>query len=377
MGKLQNFFKFSVFVLSLIVVFGFASKSLASNEWRGNYWYHNNYKKDKKPLVYLFATKYAIKAGEATTMYWDAKRADSCSVSGSGWGGSRAVKAEESVSPSVTTKYTITCTNEFGSYTDSAKITVMKRKGTSPNPDLTFTGSPLVINQGDSSALTWSSSNATLCEASGGWSGSKSLSNTENVTPNTTTVYTLACGNGVSTSTKNVTITVNIPQPQLLEHLIISEVYYDVGEGKGDASRNEWMEVYNGTGSSVDMSGWVIADASSEFDLIPAGTVIPNLSFVVITAASTTSGFWGDVPVISLETARLGNSFGNSGDSIYLKNAASTTVDSLSYGNNIAVFDPAISIVNNTGSIKRINLATDTNTASDWATTTTPTPGSF
>ena len=193
--------------------------SFCDQNW-GGWWNRFNFCNDrhseKPPLVYLFATKYAIKAGKSTTLYWDAKRADSCTVSGSGWSGSRPIKAEEIVSPAVTTTYIITCTNTFGSYTDSATITV---KGVipppppPPAPELSLGALPLIVIVGNTSTLSWSSTNATTCEASGGWSGTKILSSNEIVAISATTTYSLACGNGIATTSKSVTVDAVIPPP--------------------------------------------------------------------------------------------------------------------------------------------------------------------
>lgn len=76
-------------------------------------------------------------------------------------------------------------------------------------PTVTLTANPTAINAGSSSTLTWSSSDATSCVASGGWSGTQSTSGSKSVTPSGTTIYTLTCsGTGGSTS-KSVTVTVN------------------------------------------------------------------------------------------------------------------------------------------------------------------------
>lgn len=76
-------------------------------------------------------------------------------------------------------------------------------------PSLTFTGAPTTIQQGQSATLTWSSQNTTSCTASGGWSGSKSTSGNENVTPPSTTTYTLNCTGAGGSVASVVTITVS------------------------------------------------------------------------------------------------------------------------------------------------------------------------
>src|SRR3989344_9017856 len=78
-------------------------------------------------------------------------------------------------------------------------------------PTLTFTTDPTSITQGGSSMLTWDSTNATSCTASGGWSGSKALSGSQSVAPNATTTYTLTCtgagGSVTESASVNVTTT--------------------------------------------------------------------------------------------------------------------------------------------------------------------------
>ncbi|MFH0804307.1 MAG: lamin tail domain-containing protein [Candidatus Zambryskibacteria bacterium] len=254
-----------------------------------------------------------------------------------------------------------------------------KTKNIKP-PTLEFYAEPTSVVEGGSAKLSWASDNTISCEASGGWLGEKTLSGEEMVSPSTDTTYTLSCDGVEDGIEKSVLVeVVPLPPPPpvpTLDHIIISEVYYDVASDKGDSSKNEWIEIYNGTGSSVDISNWVIADVSAEFDLIPPGTVIPNLGFVVLTASSTTSDFWG-VPVISLNTARLGNNLGNDGDTVYLKNSASTTVDSMSYGIvALEVFTPTAPDVAKGHSLRKIATTTD-NGATYWEDLPTPTPGSF
>lgn len=77
-------------------------------------------------------------------------------------------------------------------------------------PTVSLSASPSTI-AGGSATLTWSSSNATSCTASNGWSGMLASSGTQLVTPTVTTVYTLTCtGNGGS-ATANTTVTVTSP----------------------------------------------------------------------------------------------------------------------------------------------------------------------
>ena len=70
-----------------------------------------------------------------------------------------------------------------------------------PAPTVTLTANPTSIRRGQSATLSWTSTNATSCTASSGWSGSKPLSGSSSVAPRSSTTYNLSCtGSGGSRS---------------------------------------------------------------------------------------------------------------------------------------------------------------------------------
>ena len=64
-----------------------------------------------------------------------------------------------------------------------------------PNVTVSLSASPLTVVAGNPITLNWSSTNATGCTASGGWSGGKSASGSETVTPEGagTVEYSISC----------------------------------------------------------------------------------------------------------------------------------------------------------------------------------------
>jgi Subtilase family len=79
-----------------------------------------------------------------------------------------------------------------------------------PAPTLTLAASSIVV--GGSTAITWSSANATGCTASGSWSGALATNGTQTLTPTATgaDTYTLTCANTVGSSAPssvNLTVT--------------------------------------------------------------------------------------------------------------------------------------------------------------------------
>jgi hypothetical protein len=79
-----------------------------------------------------------------------------------------------------------------------------------PAPTVTIAVAPTSITVGQSATLTWSSTNATACTASGAWSGSEATSGTMSVSPTTaaTDSYVLACTGTGGTASGTATLTV-------------------------------------------------------------------------------------------------------------------------------------------------------------------------
>ncbi len=85
--------------------------------------------------------------------------------------------------------------------------------GSTPAPTVSLSASPTTINPGGSSTLTWSSTNATSCTASGAWSGTRATSGTQSVSPTSTSTYTLTCTGTGGSGNASATVTVNPATP--------------------------------------------------------------------------------------------------------------------------------------------------------------------
>lgn len=86
--------------------------------------------------------------------------------------------------------------------------------GTTPAaPTVTLAASPTSVVLGASSTLSWSSTDASACTASGSWTGAKSASGTETVTPVAVgdAVYKLSCTGAGGSTEKQATVTVTAP----------------------------------------------------------------------------------------------------------------------------------------------------------------------
>lgn len=159
------------------------------------------------PAVTLTANPTTITQGASTTLTWSSNNATACTASG-GWSGTQATSgtAKETPTAAGSASYALTCTGAGGNATASATVTV-----NAPAPTVTLAVSPASIVAGGSATLTWSSTNATGCTASGAWSGAEAASGTAAAAPAGvgSYTYTLTCsgagGNGSGAATLTVT----------------------------------------------------------------------------------------------------------------------------------------------------------------------------
>lgn len=166
------------------------------------------------PTVSLSASPTTVNNGARSTLTWSSRNATSCSASGA-WKGARPVRGSLSLKPpaNASSKYTLTCTGAGGSARKSVSVTAKP-----PAPTTTFSAAPTTLTIGSASRLTWTSTNATGCTASGAWTGALAPSGSASVVPATTgsVKYSLACtGPGGTSSLRSVTITVRRPLPTL------------------------------------------------------------------------------------------------------------------------------------------------------------------
>lgn len=86
--------------------------------------------------------------------------------------------------------------------------------GGSNAPTLALSASQTSVVAGTAVTLTWSTTDAQSCTASGGWSGSRQTSGSEQVTPSgASTTYTLDCTGAGGSVQRAVTVTVNAAPP--------------------------------------------------------------------------------------------------------------------------------------------------------------------
>ena len=153
-----------------------------------------------------------IASGESSTLSWNTTGATSASIN-QGIGGV-FVDGSESVSPSITTEYTLTATNSDGSVTRRVTVTVSL-----PDPDLpvidNFSLSPSSIAVGESSTLSWSTTDAIGVTINQGI-GAVSVDGSMSVSPISSTIYIITAFNLDGSVNQTITLVVgSTPVPPI------------------------------------------------------------------------------------------------------------------------------------------------------------------
>ena len=127
-----------------------------------------------------------------------------------------------------------------------------------PRPAVTIAVNPASITVGQSATLTWSSTNATACTASGAWSGARAVAGSQTVTGATagTSTYVLTCSGSGGTAAGSATLTV-ISGPS--DRLLPAQVRIQSDWGAGYCAD---VSVTNGTAATIAWATDVIVDGT-------------------------------------------------------------------------------------------------------------------
>jgi hypothetical protein len=166
--------------------------------------------KAASPTLSLSVGPSAITKGGSATLNWTATNATSCVAAGD-WAGTKPVHGSQWTGVlSATATYRLTCSGTGGTAAQSATVSVSSH----PTATVSFYASPSTVADGGASKLTWTSSNATSCTASGGWSGAKAVSGTQATGAlKADTTFGLTCTGSGGNATQSTTVSVTSPAP--------------------------------------------------------------------------------------------------------------------------------------------------------------------
>jgi Subtilase family len=161
----------------------------------------------------------SIAVGSSTTLAWSSVSATSCTASGA-WSGALAASGSETITPTYVGPqvYTLSCSNAGGP-SEPVSVTLNATAATVLPAAPTLTLGAASIPADTTTTVSWNSTNANSCTASGsanaiasGWTGVLGPTGQNSVTPITlgTFTYTLYCTNAAGnspTTTVNLTVT--------------------------------------------------------------------------------------------------------------------------------------------------------------------------
>ncbi|MCP4105284.1 MAG: hypothetical protein GY749_07090 [Desulfobacteraceae bacterium] len=166
------------------------------------------------PAVSISAAPGTVQANEPSVLTWNTEYADTCMIEP----GIGAVDLSGSVTvmPAMTTIYIVTASGPGG--TKTAEVTITVNPSQAP---VSIGASPLSIEKGGSSVLSWTSSGAEKAFIDSGI-GEVQVNGSATVSPECTTVYILTVTGSAGPSSARVTVTVKgNPAPQPKDHSVI------------------------------------------------------------------------------------------------------------------------------------------------------------
>lgn len=136
---------------------------------------------------------------------------------------------------------------------------------------------------------------------------------------------------GVVVSARDVTIT-GAYSVVLNEILADPPAGFDVnGDGVAGTNSDEFIEIYNYGGGSVDISGWSLVDGGGTSCTFPAGALLPAGRYAVMFPSDAdTAGYL--VPALVFAGNNGGFTLGNASDSVTLRDATLALVDQKTWG---------------------------------------------
>jgi hypothetical protein len=258
-------------------------------------------------IVSIGASPTELTVGQSTTLSWSSSNATACQASGA-WSGTVALSGSQLVTPpaAATFTYTLTCNGVASS------TSVVVANAPTPMPTVSLSLAPASVAAGQASMLTWSTTNATACVASGAWAGNQATSGSLAVTQVVagTYTYSLTCtGPGGSASGSATLGVTNVAAN-------VATVVIDSGPaGVGGIINVPFVSVTlctPGT-STCQTVDHVLVDTGSYGLRIIAGVLDPSLALPAVTGsagnpvgecAQFVSGFlWGSVHLADVKIA--------------------------------------------------------------------------
>ncbi|MEM1439246.1 MAG: hypothetical protein AAF545_05190 [Pseudomonadota bacterium] len=250
------------------------------------------------PTATLVTSSSSVNMNGSTTLSWSSQNASACEAS-DGWSGSKSLSGSETIGPLTTdTTFVLACTASTGAGVVRS-VTVQVLTPT-PTPTVSLDANPTSVDSGGFSTLGWTSSNASGCEATGGWSGPKSPTGSESVGPlQSQQVYALTCSGPGGSTSDSVTVSIanNAPSPTI--SLSASPTSVTSGSGttlnwtSDNASSCTASGAWSGTKALSGSQSSGTLSSTAQFSLIcsgEGGSVSQSVTVSVNAAPAPSSG---------------------------------------------------------------------------------------
>lgn len=184
-----------------------------------------------QPMLDFRAEPEVLEVGSTLGLTWNSGGATDCIASGGApemdlagpvWSGSVGTNGARYVRPAAAGRYpyTLTCSAAGSAVFETVHVTVTAAPAPPPLPVATLSASVASTTTGQTFTLSWSSTDATSCTASGGatgdgWTGAIALSGTLGISAGAAGRYTyaIACTGPGGTAQAHADVTVNSPPP--------------------------------------------------------------------------------------------------------------------------------------------------------------------
>jgi len=239
----------------------------------------NSFSSIEPPTLSLGATPKNVNYDSPTSLSWTTTNATTCEASSIPnditWNGIKGLSSVGHLTSKlkVNTTFTLTCTGTGGSITESVEVTVNPLA-----PVVNISASPNQIGEGESTTLTWTSTNATSCTASSSpnntsWSGDKIINGNQTINNLTkTTTFSIQCTGpgGTASSSAPASTIVSVISP-----ISVTLTASPTSVFSGGASQLSWTTTGSPTicNASGDWSG-----VKGTLNLQGGGSeIIPNI----------------------------------------------------------------------------------------------------
>src|SRR5882724_1000308 len=230
-------------------------------------------------VIAFAASSGVIVQGQTTTLSWKVTNAASFSISPAVSSGTLPLTGSADVSPMQTTTYVGTATDANGKAATSSIMVTVVPQGSAPS--ITISISPSVVAAGQTTTLTWTSTNSTSVAITPSVLGddvtSVALSGSTTIVPSATSTYK-ATATGAAGVTASASATINI--------LGVTLVANPSKIGPGQTASLSWTSA-NATSLSIDQGIGVVNGPSGSLSVSPAATTIYTITATNGTASAT------------------------------------------------------------------------------------------